>query len=405
MRINIDRLLNDIETLALFGATPEGGVRRLALTAEDKAARDWIVARMRELGLEVSIDRIGNIFGLRAGAQTGPSVMTGSHIDTVGHGGKLDGPYGVLAGLEIVRVLNECGFTSRRPLCVAVFTNEEGVRFQPDMMGSLAFAGGISLEKALAAADRDGVTVGEALAGIGYAGAAAMGAAAPCAFLELHIEQGPVLEAQGATIGVVENLQGISWREITVTGQANHAGTTPMDLRRDAGLAAAEIILRARALASEIEGQMATVGAIRFAPGSINVVSGEATLSADLRNPDESRLKRAEEELDAFLEEIGARDGFEVAWKSLARFAPVTFDARLADLIESQARALGLSVIRMTSGAGHDAQMMARICPAAMIFTPSREGVSHNPREYTSPEALEAGANVLLGAMTALAGA
>ena len=404
LRINAERLLDTIARLAEVGATPEGGVSRLALSDQDKAGRDLVAGWMRGAWLEVSIDQIGNIFGLMAGQQDLAPVMTGSHIDSVRGGGTLDGPYGVLAGLEVVRTLSEHNITPRRPLMVAVFTNEEGARFQPDMMGSLVYAGGLGLADALAATDRDGITLGAELARIGYAGTLPCGAITPHAFVELHIEQGPVLEAEATTIGVVENLQGISWTEVTIKGQSNHAGTTPMAMRRDAGFAAAAIAVKLRQIAAEMGGaQVATVGKIELTPNIINVVPGQARMTVDLRNTDEKLLCDAESRRDAFLKDLAAREGVEISAKCLARFEPVIFDAHVADVIEACAGTLGLSHRRMTSGAGHDAQMLARICPSAMIFVPSRGGISHNPLEHTDREDLESGANVLLQAMLRLA--
>jgi beta-ureidopropionase / N-carbamoyl-L-amino-acid hydrolase len=330
--------------------------------------------------------------------------MTGSHIDTVATGGRYDGIYGVLAGLEVVRWLNERGLRTRRPLVLAAFTNEEGVRFMPDMMGSLVFAGGYPLQRALDTVGTDGRRLGDELHRIGYAGDLACGAIRPHAFVELHIEQGPVLEAEGLQIGAVQDLQGISWQELTFTGQSNHAGTTPMDLRRDAGYCAAAVAVFVRELAQRLGGsQVATVGSIQLHPNLINVIAARATVTVDLRNTDEHVLQQAEHELAAFVLRLAEQQQVRVERKSLARFEPVHFDEGLVRRIESAAAARGLSQRRVTSGAGHDAQMMARICPAAMIFVPSRRGISHNPSEFTAPAELTAGANVLLDVLCSLA--
>jgi N-carbamoyl-L-amino-acid hydrolase len=330
--------------------------------------------------------------------------MTGSHIDTVRTGGRYDGNYGVLAGLEVVRALNNAKVTTRRPIAVAFFTNEEGARFQPDMLGSLVYAGGLGLNEAYAASDKDGRSVGDELRRIGYLGSARPGALRPHAFVELHIEQGPILDEEKVQIGVVESVQGISWTEYTVTGVSNHAGTTPMRLRRDAGYLAAAVNVFARKLAWEMGGhQVATVGSLSLRPNLINVVPNHATFTVDLRNTDEAKLKEAEARVAAHIAEVAKQERVEVETKVLARFEPVIFDAGLVDRVEHHAKALSLSTRRMPSGAGHDAQMMQRICPTAMIFVPSVAGLSHNVKEHTEAADLAAGAQVLLNLMVELA--
>jgi len=397
-------LLDTLDELARIGAIDGGGCARLALTDEDRAGRDLVVGWMKALGLEVRIDAIGNVIGLRAGRENLPPVMAGSHIDTVRTGGRYDGNYGVLAGLEVVRALNAANVTTRRPIAIAFFTNEEGARFTPDMMGSLVYAGGLGLNEAYAASDKDGVAVGDELRRIGYLGPAKPGALRPHAFLELHIEQGPILDEEKVRIGVVESVQGISWTEYTVTGVSNHAGTTPMRLRRDAGYLAASVNLFARKTAWEIGGnQVATVGALVLRPNLINVVPNRAVFAVDLRNTDEAKLKEAEAKVAAHIAEVAAAERVEVEAKVLARFEPVIFDARLVDRVEHHARALSLSTRRMPSGAGHDAQMMQRLCPTAMIFVPSVAGLSHNVKEHTESADLIAGAEVLLNLMLELA--
>lgn len=398
------RLLERIQSHATIGAIDGGGVCRIALTDADRQGRDQLVRWMKELGLDVRVDRIGNIFGIRAGRTDAAPVMTGSHIDTVATGGRYDGNYGVMAGLEVVRWLDERRMVLDRPLVVAAFTNEEGVRFQPDMMGSLVHAGGHPLQQALDTRGTDGTRLGDELSRIGYAGDMDCGAIVPHAFVELHIEQGPVMEAEGIEIGAVENLQGISWQEFSITGQSNHAGTTPMRLRRDAGYCAAAIAVFVRELAQRFGGsQVATVGAIDLHPNLINVIAARASVTVDLRNTDEAALRCAEQELAAFVQRLGEAESVSIETRRLARFEPVQFDRRLVQLIEASARARGHRTRRMTSGAGHDAQMMARICPSAMIFVPSVQGISHNPREHTAPADLLRGANVLLDVVRALA--
>ena len=404
LKVSEAHLLGSIEALAAVGAIEGGGNARLALTDEDKTGRDLVVGWMKALGLEVRIDAIGNVIGLRAGRENGAAIMTGSHIDTVRTGGRYDGNYGVLAGLEVVRALNEAKIVTRRPIAVAFFTNEEGARFQPDMMGSLVYAGGLGLNEAYAAADKDGVSVGDELRRIGYLGSASPGVLRPQAFLELHIEQGPILDEEKVRIGVVESVQGISWTEYTVTGVSNHAGTTPMRLRRDAGYLAASVNVFARQLAREMGGnQVATVGAVNLRPNLINVVPNRAVFTVDLRNTDEAKLKAAEARVAAHIAEVSAAERVGVEARTLARFEPVIFDSGLVDRVEHHARALDLSTRRMPSGAGHDAQMMQRLCPTAMIFVPSVEGLSHNVKEHTEVADLVAGAQVLMNLMVELA--
>jgi N-carbamoyl-L-amino-acid hydrolase len=359
---------------------------------------------MRELGLEVAIDPIGNVFGLRRGTADVAPVMTGSHIDTVRTGGRYDGNLGVLGGLEIIETLNAAGILTRRPLVVAFFTDEEGARFAPDMLGSLVYVGGLAFEEALAVVSIDGRRLGDELARIGYAGDAPVGIHRPHAYVELHIEQGPVLDAEGITIGAVEDLQGISWQEIAVTGQSNHAGTTPMPLRHDAGYCAAAIGTFLRGLAREMGGsQVCTMGKVDLHPNLINVIAARAKVTVDLRNTDDGALREAERRLGAFLDELASAEGVKIESIRLARFEPVVFDDGIARLVERTAARLGHSCRRMTSGAGHDAQMLARICPAGMIFVPSVKGISHNPAEHTAPADLAAGANVLLHTLLELA--
>ena len=343
LRIDGERLLARIDALAEIGAIEGGGCCRLALTDADKAGRDLVVRWMREQALEVSVDAIGNVFGLRRGTEALPPVMTGSHIDTVRTGGRYDGNLGVLAGLEVVATLDAAGVTTRRPLVVAFFTNEEGARFAPDMLGSLVYAGGMPLQDALSTVAIDGAVLGDELQRIGYAGDAPLGLHLPHAYVELHIEQGPVLDAEGVTIGVVEDLQGISWQEIAVTGQSNHAGTTPMRMRHDAGYCAAAIAHFLRGLAREMGGaQVCTVGRIDLVPNLINVIAARATLTADLRNTDEVLLQQAEARLAAFLETLRRDEGVTIRTKRLARFEPVTFAAPVIRCIEGVATAARL---------------------------------------------------------------
>lgn len=399
------RLVGRLEELAQIGAIEGNGCCRLALTDEDRRGRDLVVSWMKALGLSVTVDCIGNVVGLRAGRAAGAPVMIGSHIDTVRTGGRYDGNLGVLAGLEVVETLNDARVTTEKPLAVAFFTNEEGARFAPDMMGSAVHQGALSLDTALAAVGIDGESVGDCLNRIGYAGSEPVGAMRAAAYVELHIEQGPVLEREGVQIGAVTGVQGISWTELTIKGVSCHAGTTPMAMRHDAGYAAAEVACFLRRLANEVGGaQVGTVGFLELAPNLVNVVANRARLTVDLRNTDEAVLRRAEERTFAFLDGLAAREGVEIGRRTLARFQPVDFAPEMIAMVEAEARALGLSTKRMPSGAGHDAQMFAPNCPSGMIFVQSHKGLSHNVAEYTAPEHLEAGANVLLNVVRRLAG-
>jgi len=404
LRVDCDRLLDRIAALGELGAIDSGGVCRLALSEEDKLGRDLVVQWMRELGLAVMVDRIGNVVGTRAGEEAGPSVMTGSHIDTVKTGGLYDGNLGVLAGLEVVQTLNDLGLKTRKPLAVAFFTNEEGARFAPDMMGSMVHQGHFPLQQMLAVEGIDGKTVGKALDQIGYRGDALCPAPAPAAFVELHVEQGPVLEAAGLTIGAVTGVQGISWTELVFSGQSNHAGTTPVRLRRDAGYAAGAMAAFVRELAVEMGGdQVGTVGSLELEPNLINVIARHARLTVDLRNTDEAHLREAEAHMMHRAREVAAAERLDLQTRRLARFAPVDFHEPVIAAVERIASALGHSARRMASGAGHDAQSFAPNCPTGMIFVPSVGGISHNVAEFTEPADIEAGANVLLHLVVELA--
>ncbi|MHA1164697.1 MAG: Zn-dependent hydrolase [Alphaproteobacteria bacterium] len=404
LRIDLERLMGRIMQLAEIGAIDGGGVCRLALSDEDKTARDLVTRWMRDLGLEVSIDAIGNIIGIRPGTEDGPPVMTGSHIDTVATGGKYDGALGVLAGLEAIAVLNDADVTTKRPIAVAAFTNEEGARFAPDMMGSAVHQGSLPLADALAVTGIDGASVGDELARIGYDGDAPVGKANVHCFIEYHVEQGPVLEEGAVTVGAVTGVQGISWTEYRIEGVSNHAGTTPMRLRHDAGYVASAIAVEARRIATEIGGdQVATVGVTELTPGLVNVIAKEALVTVDLRNTDESELQKAEKHIGDFIREISTKEDVKISSRTLARFEPVVFDAQMIDLVDENAVTLGYSVKRMPSGAGHDAQMFAPDCPTSMIFVPSKDGISHNVGEYTAPEEIRAGADILLQVLLAKA--
>ena len=407
LTIDRDRLVGRLDELGEIGRI-EGtiGCARLALTDDDKAGRDLVLTWMNDLGLDIRIDHIGNVVGTmpHGGADAAP-VMAGSHIDTVATGGRYDGNLGVLAGLEAIETVLTAGIALERPLAVGWFTDEEGARFAPDMLGSLVYVGGMPIEDALGIEDSHGITVGDELARIGYSGPAPCPGPAPHAYVELHIEQGPVLEDEGITIGVVEGVQGISWTELTLRGQSCHAGTTPLRMRRDPGLVAARICGFVRDLAVELGGsQVSTVGVMSFEPNLVNVVPDVVTMTVDLRNTDENRLQQAEARFRAFVAETAAAEGVETESRTLARFEPVDFDPRVVDMVEASARAQGRSSRRLPSGAGHDAQMFARVCPTAMVFVPSVNGISHNVTEFSEAADIEAGANVLLQTLLQLTG-
>jgi N-carbamoyl-L-amino-acid hydrolase len=412
MNINADRLISRLESLGeigqVIGPTGERGCARLALTDADRQGRDLVVSWMRELDLDVEIDAIGNVFATYRGLDPDLApVMTGSHIDTVRTGGRFDGNLGVLAGLEVVQSLQEAHLRPQRSVVVAFFTDEEGARFAPDMLGSLVYVGGMGLEEALdITAMDDGARLGDELQRIGYCGALPCpGARFPDSFVELHIEQGPILEDEGIGIGVVEGVQGISWTELTITGQSAHAGTTPMRLRHDPVYAAAVITTFVRDLTRHLGGdQVATVGKIDIHPNLVNVIGSKVTMTVDLRHTDERVLCEAEERLVQICEEVASEEGVEITRRSLARFEPVVFDSDMVNLVEEVAQDLGYDTRRMPSGAGHDAQMLARVCPSAMIFVPSINGLSHNLAEDTHPTDVAAGAEVLWEVLTRRAG-
>ncbi len=404
LRVDGGRLIDRLDELAQIGAIPDTmGCSRLALTDDDWAGRDLVVTWMRDLGLEITIDGIGNVVGQMPHGTTQAPVMIGSHIDTVATGGRYDGNLGVLAGLEVIETVQTAGLELARPLAVGFFTDEEGARFPPDMMGSLVYVGGLPLEEAHDIRGIDGAILGEELARIGYLGSGPCPGPAPHAYVELHIEQGPVLEADGYRIGAVTGVQGISWTALTIAGQSNHAGTTPMSMRHDAGYVAARITTFVHELTAEIgHGQVGTVGKLDLMPDLINVVAGSATMTVDLRNTDEALLEEAERRLAAFIDEVAVAEGVSIEAGRIARFAPVEFDDRVVSLVEKVALDHGHRTKRMPSGAGHDAQMLARVCPTGMVFVPSVNGLSHNPAEHTDAADIEAGANVLLQVLLAL---
>ena len=396
LRIDDARMMARLFSLAEIGATPEGGCRRLALTDEDRQGRDWLVAEMTRLGMTVSVDQVGNIVGVIRGSEPGPAVVMGSHIDTVGSGGRYDGALGVVGALEVIATLRDAGIVPRRDMAVIAFTNEEGARFHPDILGSYVWAGGMSVAEAYAEKDAEGAVFGEELARIGYVGEEKPGFLPAHAYLELHIEQGPVLDMEGGGIGAVTGIQAITWLELTIGGQPNHGGTTPMKYRKDAGLLAARINLRAFELTAAIEGQLANMGVIRVEPANVNVVPETAVVTLDLRNPSDSRLAEMEAAIREFAVSAAEDAGLTLTIRDLARFPATPFADPLIARVEAAATGLDLPVRRMISGAGHDAQMMARLCPTAMVFIPSIGGLSHNPKEFSTEADVINGVNVLL---------
>jgi N-carbamoyl-L-amino-acid hydrolase len=406
LRINGKRLWESLMTLASIGATAKGGVCRLALSDLDKQGRDLVVGWAREAGMTVTIDKIGNVFMRRPGRNNAlPPIMTGSHIDTQPTGGKFDGNYGVLAGIEVVRTLNDHGIETEAPIEVAFWTNEEGSRFVPVMMGSGVFAGAFSLEHAYAAKDINGKTVREELERIGYIGPEEPGQHPIGAYFESHIEQGPVLEDNDKVIGVVEGVLGIRWFDCVITGMEAHAGPTPMALRRDALQAATHIMQEvvASALRHAPHGR-GTVGMVQVFPNSRNVIPGQVKFSIDLRNSSDALVDQMATEVRAFAEQAAAKAGCTVEMTLVSSYPAQAFHPDCVQAVARAASKLGYSNMPAVSGAGHDAVYAARLAPAGMIFIPCKDGISHNEIEDAKPEHLEAGCNVLLHAMLERAG-
>lgn len=404
LRVNGERLWRSLMELARIGATPKGGVRRLALTETDRQGRDRFVAWAHEAGLETRVDAIGNIFALRKGTQAGaPPVVMGSHLDSQPSGGKFDGAYGVLAGLEVVRALNDAGIRTRTSLEVAAWTNEEGSRFTPTMMGSGVFVGAHPLEQVLAQKDLDGVSVQQALESVGYAGTAP--AHKVGAYFEAHIEQGPVLESTRTTIGVVQGALGQRWFDVIVSGQDSHAGPTPMETRKDALLAASRLVLEVNRIATSFpDYARGTVGQMQVKPNSRNVVPGEVRMSTEFRSANDATLSSMVEEYRRVAKTIEAACRVDVDIREVVYFPPSHFAPELVGSVRDAAQALGLLHRDIVSGAGHDAVYLSRVAPTAMIFVPCEGGISHNEIESATKEDLTAGCNVLLHAVLARAG-
>ena len=406
LRINGPRLWNSLMELARIGATDKGGVKRLALTDLDRQGRDLVVQWAKAEGLAVTVDKIGNVFMRREGTNPDlPPVVTGSHIDTQPTGGKFDGNYGVLAGLEVVRTLNEKGIRTEAPIEVAFWTNEEGSRFVPVMMGSGVFCGAFTLETAYAARDVDGKSVGDELHRIGYQGDQVPGDHPIGAYFEAHIEQGPVLEDANKVIGVVPAVMGLSWYDCTVTGMEAHAGPTPMHLRRDALQVATTIMQETVAIANRYPPYgRGTVGMVQVFPNSRNVIPGQVKFSIDLRNVSDELLNTMHGEIEAFVERTRRETGLGIDLQRVSYYPPCPFHPDCVGAVRAATEKLGYSTMDVVSGAGHDAIYVARLAPAGMIFVPCKDGISHNEIEDAQPGHLEAGCNVLLHAMLERAG-
>ncbi|MBU2158192.1 MAG: Zn-dependent hydrolase [Gammaproteobacteria bacterium] len=405
--VNSTRLWQSLMELAQLGATVKGGVCRLALTDLDRQARDLFVRWCEDAGCTVTVDGVGNIFARRPGRNAAlPPVMTGSHIDTQPTGGKFDGCFGVLAGVEVLRTLNDLGVQTEAPLEVVVWTNEEGSRFAPCMMGSGVFAEKFTLEETLAKRDAEGVTVGEALNAIGYAGTRAVTGHAVGAYFEAHIEQGPILEDQGKTIGVVLGALGQKWFDLTLKGVEAHAGPTPMHLRKDALVGAAAVVAAVNRVALEHQPHACgTVGCLQAYPGSRNVIPGEVRMTLDFRHLEPARLDSMIEEVRGVIDATCAKHGLSFELTPTADFPPLYFDQGCVEAVRAAAAGLGLSHMDIVSGAGHDAIFLAELGPAGMIFVPCEGGISHNEIENAAPDDLAAGCAVLLRAMLAASAA
>ncbi len=401
IRINGDRLWQSLMRLAEIGATEKGGVCRLALTDLDREARDLFVRWCKDAGCSVTIDKMGNIFARRAGRDDSlPPVMTGSHIDTQPTGGKFDGAYGVLAGLEVIRTLNDHGTETQAPVEVVVWTNEEGSRFAPAMVASGVFGGAFDLDYALSRADTDGKTMGEELKRIGYFGDQEVGKRKVGAFFEAHIEQGPILEAEKKQIGVVQGVQGIRWYEAVVTGQEAHAGPTPMKRRKDALVGASCMVGHVNRIGLENQPYAcATVGMMQVSPNSRNTIPGRVFFTVDFRHPDEAVLNQMDAALRKACEAEAQAIGLALDLKEIWYSPPVKFARECVGAVEAAAKSLGYANMPIISGAGHDAVYLSRVAPTAMVFVPCEDGISHNEIENATKDDVAAGCDVLLRAM------
>lgn len=405
LQIDSARLWDAIHETAKFGATPKGGVRRLSLSQEDRRARDWFRAACEAAGLAVEIDALGSMFALRKGRDMSKlPVGFGSHLDTQPTGGRFDGVLGTLAALEVMRTLNDAGIETAAPLCIVNWTNEEGSRFVPAMMGSAAYVGEFTTDDMLSRKDAEGISVGAALNAIGYRGEVPVGGQKLGSFVELHIEQGPILEAEGKTIGVVDSGQGELWYDGRITGFESHAGSTPMPLRRDALVALSEIVLVVEAIAKRRgPNAVGTVGESMIARPSRNVIPGEIAFTVDLRSSDDHIMRALDRDLRGAVAKIAAQRKVEISLELIWRIPPTYFDSTIVNAVENAANMLGYSNRRITSGAGHDSCNLNTRIPTAMVFVPCKDGVSHNELEDASQADCTAGANVLLHTVLALA--
>ncbi|MGP1398018.1 MAG: Zn-dependent hydrolase [Inquilinaceae bacterium] len=401
LTINAQRLWDTLMETAEIGKTPKGGIRRLTLTDLDRQVRDWFVTKCKEAGCTVSVDEMGNIFALRPGKDNSlPPVACGSHLDTQPTGGKYDGVLGVLAGLEVVRTLNDAGYETNAPILITNWTNEEGSRFAPAMLASGVYAGAFDKAFADALTDADGASFGEELERIGYRGDAKVGAQKFGAFFELHIEQGPILEAEEKTIGVVTDAQGQRWYDVAVTGRESHAGTTPMTLRRDALVAASHLVLAVNRIALEhAPNAVGTVGVLNIDAQSRNVIPGQVAFTVDFRHPDDGVLSEMDRKLRDASAKLTADGVIDIDIRDVWHFPPVQFDKDCVAAVRKATEDNGYSHREMVSGAGHDACYVARTAPTSMIFIPCENGISHNEIENATFEDCAAGANVLLHAM------
>lgn len=405
LRVQAERLHESLRQLAEIGATPGGGVTRLALSDEDRAGRDQVKAWMTEAGLDVRVDDLGNIVGRRAGKEDLPPILLGSHCDSVRRGGRYDGALGVLGAIEVVRTLNDHGITTRHPIEVVNWTNEEGVRFEPAMLASGAVTGVFTRDYVYDRTDPDGLRFEDELRRIGYLGSEANRPASPAAYLELHIEQGPILEADGFPVGVVEGIVGITWMEVTVVGQSDHAGPSPMRLRRDALMASVQMMAQVEQMAREQDDvTVGTVGRVSVEPNGINTIPGKVVFSVDFRHPEPATLEALVERFQAKVAEIAESRGVTATVDRFWTSESTPFDPNVIAAVQEAADALGVATRRIWSGAGHDAKYLADVSPGGMIFVRTQGGLSHCEQEYATPEDIEAGTNVLLHATLRLAG-
>ena len=401
--INADRLWQSLMDLAQIGATPGGGVARLALTDLDRQARELFTQWCQATGCSVRTDAIGNLIARRPGRSDGPAVMMGSHIDSQPNGGKFDGAYGVMAGLEVLRALHDAGALTEKPIEVVAWTNEEGSRFSPSMMGSAVYAGLMPLEQTLSITDQDGITVEQALRAIGVT-STALETAYPDAYFEAHIEQGPVLEAEGKVIGVVTGTQGQCWYQIELDGRASHAGTTPMGLRADALVGAADIILKVQEFGRANAPGMGTVGRMVVSPNSPNVIPDHVYLTAEIRHPDDAVRRVMDTTLTEAIRDIADRQGLKVRVNKVLEQPAAPFDPACVAMVRDSAQRRNYSYRDIISGASHDAVAMSRIVPTTMVFVPCAGGISHNEKESATPDDLAAGCQVLCDVVIQRAG-